>query len=469
MRNRSLILRQAVLATVIAAAFTPAAAVVEMYPQNEATTFYQQGVTLVAAEKFEEAIKAFKEAIKLKPDYADAYLQLGESYREIGKSKEAVEAYKQCLKYQPDSARAYEDLGDAYSDYKKAVNAYNEAIRIEPKATRVHFKLGVEHMNHGNEQLAVAEYKVLQTSDPSLAQDLYNLIYEPAVPVISDGVVRLGITVLDSHGQPIRGLTSADFTVVEDGKPQTISLSATEQPPEFYGLAIDTSGSLRPIFNSVITTSRQIVEKLRADDQALVIRFISSDKIETVQDFTSSKRKLRDGIDTLYIEGGQSAVVDAVYLTAKRLASYKFPVRSVRRIMLLLSDGEDRASYYTMEQVLGLVRSMDIQVFAISLTNDDAGNLNKNLPPRSVDLLKKVTSETGGTVFFPKSTAELAASVNAVFDFVRNEYTVEYRPAASPEVNEYRSISVTVLPKSQPSPAMVIARTGYNLPPPVKK
>jgi hypothetical protein len=131
--------------------------------------------------------------------------------------------------------------------------------------------------------------------------------------------------------------------------------------------------------------------------------------------------------------------------------------------MLLLSDGEDRASYYSTEQVLDLLRAMDIQIFAISFINDNAGKLNQNLPPRSLELLKKLTSETGGTVLFPKSAADLAASVDAVFDLVRNEYTLEYKPTTPLEANKIRSVSITVQPRSQPAPALIIARTGYSL------
>ena len=463
MRSGSRIPRQAVLALVIAAALIPSATRVGTRAQNEdAATFYQQGLSLVAAENFDEAIKAFSQAIKLKPEFAEAYLQLGEAYWEKGEAKKALEAYKQSLKYQPDSARAYADLGAAYpySDYKKAVEAYSEAIRIDPKAPTVHFKLGALHAAHEKKESAVAEYKILQTLDPGLAQDLYNVIYEPTVPVMADGVVRLHVIALDAHGAPIAGLSSSAITVAEDGIPQTISLTAAEDPTVFYGLAVDASGSLRPTFNAVIAASKQVVEKLRADDQALLVRFISSDKIETIQDFTSSKRRLKGGIDSLYIEGGQSAVLDAVYLTAKRLASYKFPNRNPRRIMVLLSDGEDRQSYYSTPQVLDLLRSMDIQIFAISF--NDNGTPNGTALAKSVALLKKLTSETGGATFFPQSMSEVAASVNAMFDLVRSEYTVEYKPSTA-KANKYRSVSVTVLPNSQPAPAMVIARTGYNL------
>jgi Ca-activated chloride channel family protein len=467
MRKSRFILSSTLFVTVIAAITPPGKVVRATDPQNEdAATNYQEGLALVAAEKFEEAIKAFNRAVKLNPDYAKAYRQLGEAYREIGDAKKEVEAYKQVIKYQPNSARAYEDLGGAYpyGEYKKAIEAYDEASRLDPKAVGVHFKLGTLHVNHGKLPLAVAEYKILQTLDAGLAQDLYNLIYKPTVSVVADGVVRLRVIAMDSHGVPIKGLTKSDFAVAEDDAPQTISVTTDEEPSKFYGLAIDTSGSVRPTFNSVVAASKQIIEKLRTDDQALVVRFISSDKIETVQEFTSNKRLLNNGLDTLYIEGGQSAVLDAVYLTAERLAGYKFPTRGIHRVLLLLSDGDDRASYYTIEKVVGLLRSIDVQIFAISLSSDEEGKLNRNPPQKSVALLRTLTSETGGLTFFPKSSAELAATVNAIFDLTRGEYTIEYKPSTPPEPNKYHRVSVSIGPAPSAQNSMVMVRSGYSVP-----
>src|SRR5262249_12196910 len=78
--------------------------------QPDASTFYAQGVALFEAEKFKEAAKAFAQAIKLRPDYADAHYRLAETYRELGNFEKAVEAYKDAIRYQPDFATAYERL-----------------------------------------------------------------------------------------------------------------------------------------------------------------------------------------------------------------------------------------------------------------------------------------------------------------------------------------------------------------------
>jgi Ca-activated chloride channel family protein len=433
---------------------------------QDATTYYQQGVALLAEEKFDEAIKALTSAVKLKPDYADAYSRLGEAYSQIAEFKKALEAYKQLVRYQPNSASAYSSLGAAFSavaDYKKAIEAYDESIRLDPKAADVHYKVGVIHAQRGKEQSAVAEYKTLQGLDASLAQDLYNLIYKPTVPVVADGVVRLRVIAIDSHGTPITGLTSEDFKVLEEGEPQTISV-VSKADSTFYGLAVDTSGSVRPIFNLVVATSKQLIERLRPENQTLVIRFISSDKIETVQEFTSNKRLLNGGIDTLYIEGGQSAVLDAVYLAAQRMGGYKFPNRNVRRVVVLLTDGDDRASYYTLSQVTAFLRSIDVQIFAISFGTDNNGNLNRNPPARSTALLQTLTLETGGATFFPKSPAELTASVNAIFDFVGGAYTIEYKPTKLLAANLYRPVSVTIVPKPERANSTVLVRTGYTVP-----
>ena len=117
--------------------------------------------------------------------------------------------------------------------------------------------------------------------------------------------------------------------------------------PVIYGLAVDTSGSVRPQFQQIIDAAKTIINSNKKGDETFIERFISSDKIETVQDFTPSKDLLLDGLDTLYVEGGQTAVVDGVYLAAEHVAEYKKGGDDDRRrrALIVVTDGEDRASY----------------------------------------------------------------------------------------------------------------------------
>ena len=97
---------------------------------------------------------------------------------------------------------------------------------------------------------------------------------------------------------------------------------------------------------SVIDAAKTIINSNRPGDESFLERFISSDKIETVQDFTSNKDALFNGLDTLYIEGGQTAVIDGVYLAAEHVAQYKKGSDDDRRrrALIVVTDGEDRAS-----------------------------------------------------------------------------------------------------------------------------
>ena len=90
--------------------------------------------------------------------------------------------------------------------------------------------------------------------------------------------------------------------------------------PISYGLAVDTSGSLRSQLQSVIDAGKTIINANKPGDETFLVRFISSDKIETVQDFTANKELLMDGLDSFYVEGGQTAVIDAVYLSAEHVS-----------------------------------------------------------------------------------------------------------------------------------------------------
>jgi Putative Zn-dependent protease, contains TPR repeats len=212
--------------------------------QADAETINREGLALLRGEKFKEAVTLFEQAIKLKPDFAEAYYHLGEAYLELA-DKKAVEAFKRAISHKPDSALAYNKLGEAYSnerDYQKAIDAYTQSLRLDSTSPLTHYNLGVAYGASDKKQSALAEYRSLQTLNPDLAQDLYNEIYKPTVSVFADGTVRLSVIAIDAHGGPITDLKTQDLQVIDEGMSEAISLSAMGDIPTFYTIVIDTSG-----------------------------------------------------------------------------------------------------------------------------------------------------------------------------------------------------------------------------------
>jgi len=188
-----------------------------MLQQDDAISQNEQGLKLLAAGKFKEAAAAFEQAIKYRPEYPEAYDHLGDAYLELREVKKSVEAFKRVVKHKPDSALAYNKLGVAYReqrDYNKAVDAFKESIRLNSSNPMTHFNLGLAYFYNNKMPAAVAEYKTLQTLSPEIAQDLYNLIYTPTIPVVKDQAVRLRVMAIDAHGSPVTGLKSEDFQVI---------------------------------------------------------------------------------------------------------------------------------------------------------------------------------------------------------------------------------------------------------------
>src|SRR5205085_10428839 len=149
-----------------------------------------------------------------------------------------------------------------------------------------------------------------------------------------------------------------------------------------YGLAIDTSGSLRSQLTQVLNAAKAIINSNKRGDETFLERFISSDKIETIQDFTASRDALLDGLDSMYVEGGQTAVIDGVYLAAEHVAEYKKggDDDKRRRALIVVTDGEDRNSYYPESQLFQTLREEDVQIFVIGFVNEldaDKGLIRK--------------------------------------------------------------------------------------------
>ena len=282
---------------------------------------------------------------------------------------------------------------------------------------------------------------------------------------INTELVTLHVRVIDRNNHPINNIRKDDFKVLEDNVPQPIFSFTEEEVPVIYGLAVDTSGSLRPQFEQVISASKTIINSNKKGDETFLERFISSDKIETIQDFTSNKDFLMDGLDQLFIEGGQTAVIDGVYLAAEHVADYKKGREEDRRrrALIVVTDGEDRASYYPEAQLFQRLREEDVQIYVIGFVNEldaDKGLIRKSPRDKAVNLINRLASETGGRAFFPQSIAELPQIANEIVRDLRTQYVISYDPTNKAHDGSYRAIKVQVAQPAGTDRRIALTRPG---------
>ena len=286
-----------------------------------------------------------------------------------------------------------------------------------------------------------------------------------SVVKINTELVTLNVRVIDRNNRPISNLRQEDFRVFEDGTPQPIEIFSQEEVPISYGLAVDTSGSLRSQLLSVIDAGKTIINSNRVGDETFLVSFISSDKIETIQDFTPSKDLLIDGLDSLYVQGGQTAIIDAVYLSAEHVSQYKKGDDSDkrRRALIVITDGEDRDSFYKQEQLFAKLREEDVQIFVIGFVNEldkEGGLIRKSPRERAVNLINKLAAETGGRAFMPQSLAELPEIANQIIRDLRTQYVIAYNPTNKTRDGSYRAIKVSVDQGSSSDRRIALTRSG---------
>jgi len=286
---------------------------------------------------------------------------------------------------------------------------------------------------------------------------------------VNTELVTLNVRVIDRNNRPIDNVRQEEFRVFEDGQPQPIEFFTREEVPITYGLAVDTSGSLRSQLQSVIDAAKAIINSNKRGDETFIESFISSGKIETIQDFTANKELLMDGLENLYVEGGQTAVIDGVYLAAEHVAEYKKGDQSDRRrrALIVITDGEDRNSFYKQEQLFSRLREEDVQIFVIGFIRElgrDAGFIRKSPQEKAVNLLNRLAAETGGRAFFPDSLSELPQIANEIVRDLRTQYVLAYNPTNKARDGTYRAIKVMVNEGPSGDKRIALSRSGRLAP-----
>jgi Ca-activated chloride channel family protein len=258
----------------------------------------------------------------------------------------------------------------------------------------------------------------------------------------------------DKHGKFVRNLTQNDFNFLDDHKPvqSIVNFRRETDLPLKLGLLIDVSGSVRTRFDFEQDAANSFLQHVirRGFDKAFVMGFNAKQEIR--QEFTDNLQLLSAGIHSLH-NGGGTALYDAIYHACQDKLAREQSDRPQRRALIVLSDGDDNQSEYTLGQAVEMAQRAEVIIYAIS--TDDSG-----LVLRGDKNLEKLAATTGGRAFFPFKMKDIKNSFAAIEDELRSQYVVSYHPADFDSDGRYRSIEIMAVKKD----LQVRARKGYYAP-----
>lgn len=247
-------------------------------------------------------------------------------------------------------------------------------------------------------------------------------------------IVQVTVTVTDSEGRLITGLTKDDFQIFEDGNQQDITQFTDARVPVSLGVLLDASDSMRgqPIVDARDALDRFVGELLLGEDEALVATFNHRPKLAAP--WTMPPSRTRNSLDSLKPSGG-TAIYDALASTARLFEQRNH----VRAAMVLISDGADTASDHSLLQALEDIRRSDALVYAIAIDSADVKESTRVNP----DALREITSLTGGYTEVVRSAADLGPATARIADELNKQYTLGYASSRPPD-GTWRSIRVRV-------------------------
>ncbi len=283
---------------------------------------------------------------------------------------------------------------------------------------------------------------------------------------IESNLVNLNVRVVDRSNHSISNLRQEDFKIYEDNTLQPIEFFSKAEVPTNYSLVIDNSNSLRPQIEKVIEASKILVNSNLPDDEASIIRFVSSQKIEILSDFTNNKADLSETLDNLYTEGGQTAIIDAVYLAAEKVNEYEQTRDATdrkRRALILISDGEDRDSFYKEKQLFDMLKEIDVQIYTIGFVKEldkEGGFISKSPQGKAKALLERMATETGGKSYFPDDVGELNNIAADISRELRTQYSIGYAPTNNNKDGGFRNIRIEIADGPNKQKRIAVTRTG---------
>ncbi len=267
-------------------------------------------------------------------------------------------------------------------------------------------------------------------------------------------LVSFTLTVTDRKGRAVEGLSPQDIEIFEDKVKQTIEHYTAADSPVSVGVVFDLSGSMQRKLDSARQSLKRFVETSHNDDDFFVVGFNrQANLLAEFSDGDSASRHL-----SFVKAQGETALYDAIYLGIEKALQG----RHRRRALLLISDGQDNASRYSLAQVRHRLKEADVQLYAIGITRpglSDKAELREE--QRGQMILQDLAQLTGGQAFFISTEAELEQATSRVALELRHQYSLGYTPTNQQRDGQWRKIKVRINRPSEMPPVVIRVREGY--------
>jgi Ca-activated chloride channel family protein len=252
-------------------------------------------------------------------------------------------------------------------------------------------------------------------------------------------LVSLNVTVMDG-ARYVTDLEEAEFEVFEDGVRQPMTFFSRVQQPIALAILLDTSASMEHKLGTAQEAAIGFARRMRPGDAIEVIDFDS--QVNILQAFTNDVAALEKAIRATTVNGSTS-LYNAIYISLKDLKKARARTsEDIRReAIIVLSDGDDTSSLIEYEEVLDLAKRSETAIYAIGLRQENGARREFK---EAEFVLRQLSQETGGRVFFPTSVAELPKIYEQIADELSSQYSIAYSSKNPQRNGAWRRIAVRV-------------------------
>jgi Ca-activated chloride channel family protein len=279
---------------------------------------------------------------------------------------------------------------------------------------------------------------------------------DPFTLSVDVDMVLFNVSVTDSKGKTVAGLTEDNFRIFEDGKEQPIYSFQSEDSPATVGLVIDNSASMSRKRTSVVNAALAFLEASNRSDEIFIVNFNENVwmGLPPSMPFSSDTQQLKTSLmGTRAI--GRTALYDAIRKGLQHLEQGRLQ----RKALVVLSDGGDTASRLDFDGTIDLIRKSTATVYAIGIYDPFARDKNPNV-------VKDIAKAGGGESFVPRSVSELPEIWVRIANGIRGQYTLGYFSSNPNRDGRFRKVRITAEDRNG-KPLEVRTRDGYMAASPV--